>query len=433
MRILGIGDYACLGSVYLRMMEAGHEVKAHVSADVSKDTLSGLVPRVEDWSTELAWVRAAGREGLIVFESAQSGVTQDALRAEGFNVVGGSAFGDRLESDRAFGQGIMRDVGLQTAASHRFTSFQAGIDFVRQARKRYVYKPCGNLAYAMESYVGQMDGGEDLITILEMQAERWAHQHTFDFILMEHVAGVEVGVGAYFNGEVFLKPACIDWEHKRFFAGDIGELTGEMGTLVSFEGANTIFESTLARIAPLLARSGYCGYININTIANEDGIWPLELTARFGYPGSSILETLQVDEWGALFASLVRRDADTLRTRPGYAVGVVLTVPPFPYDETTPPSPRGLPILFRSELTAQERRNLHFSEVAFKNGRLVTAGVTGQVMVVTGTGGTAQIAKAQAYALAGKVVVPHMRYRLDIADSFIAGNGERLRQLGLLP
>ena len=433
MRILGIGDYGCLGSVYLRLMEGGHAVKIHVAADVSKDTLAGLIPRTDDWVSELAWVRAAGSEGIIVFESAQSGATQDALRADGYNVIGGSAFGDRLEMERAFGQEVMRDAGMHIAAVHHFTDFSTAIDFVRRTPARYVYKPNGNFAYAMESYIGQLDDGSDLLTVLAMQAARWAGQQTLDFILMDHINGVEVGVGAYFNGEEFLTPACIDWEHKRFFAGDMGELTGEMGTLVSYEGADVLFNATLAKVAPLLAQSGYCGYINVNTIVNEAGIWPLEFTARFGYPGSAILETLQAESWDVLFARMIARDSTTLKTNPGYAVGVVLTVPPFPYDQTVPPSPRGLPIHFRDGLTDEDHRNLHFSEVALKDGRLVTAGVTGQVMVVTGIGASAAIAKQQAYRLAAQVVVPNLRYRLDIADRFIAQDHARLRALGLLP
>ena len=430
MRFLGIGETNELGDMYLRLKNRGHDVRVHMSDGDSEGVMDGMLHFTSDWRDELEWVRAADNDGIIVFETASDGILQDELRMQGYNVIGGSALGDRLESDRAYGQKALRDHGIQIAVTHEFDDFADAMDFVRKTRRRYVLKLNGTVWPSISTYTGQLDSGEDMLAVLRATKQRWREGAMVSFVLMEHLSGVEVGVGAFFNGQEFLRPANLDWEHKRFFPGDVGELTGEMGTVVTYRGAEKLFDATLGRMDSLLRSSGYCGYVNLNTIVNADGVWPLEFTCRFGYPGFPILDSLQLDRWDELFARMLSRGSATIRTSGGFSVGVVITVPPFPYQAGYEGLGKGMPICFSEELTGEERDALHYGEVRLCDGQLETAGMIGYIAVVTGIGGTIEDARKNAYRVVKKIVVPNSRYRDDIGEKLMREDFESLRELG---
>jgi phosphoribosylamine--glycine ligase len=430
MRILGIGHGNDLASMYLGLQRRGHAVRVHVADPQAQVVHAGLLAFTPDWQRELGWVREAGEDGLLLFESADMGPLQDALRAEGFRVIGGCALGDRLEADRALGQQVLRDAGLRTAATHAFDDWRTAADFVRARGGRWVLKFNGAGAERQRNLVGQMDDGSDVLAVLELAAARAPAGERPDFVLMAHVAGVEVGVGAFFDGHRFLHPAVIDFEHKHLFPGELGELTGEMGTVLSYRGSEALFDAVLAPLAPLLAEGGYVGYLNVNLIANADGLWPLEFTSRFGYPGYAICEALHAEPWEAIFARVLRGQGGRCATRSGWACGIVLTVPPFPWRHPDPQLARGLPVCLREGLADAQRERLQFAEVALEAGRLVTSGPCGYVGVATGTGAGIAAAQAQARRLAQAVVVPNLRWRHDIGDRLLHGELARLQALG---
>src|SRR5215208_3831577 len=323
MRFLGGGGACELGALYMRLLEEGHDVKVFIQDKACHGTLAGIVERVADWRSELSWV---GKDGIVVFENVADmrGSLQDQLRVEGYRVIGGSAFGDRLENDRGFAQRVLHDLGVSVCNTHEFSDTRAAIAFLK-------HHPSHDVRGILEKLPSMLSDTS--------------------FVLMEHVEGIEMGVGAYFNGEEFLTPACLDWEHKRFFPRDLGELTPEMGTVVTYDRTDHFFELTLKKIEPLLRRNKYCGYINLNTMVNDKGIWPLEFTCRFGYPGFAILDPLQKIGWGALFEAMVSRSSITLATAPGFAVGLVLTTPPFPYERSQVTELVGLPVFFDGPVT----------------------------------------------------------------------------------
>lgn len=420
MRVLGVGDCIELGDLYLELMSKGHEVRVFAGDERHKGTFAGIIEPAADWRPELAWV---GRDGIIVFETVGQGDVQDELRAEGYQVIGGSAFGDRLENDREFGQTLLREAGLATADSRAFDDPRGAAEWVMRNPGRYVAKYDNS---AFPTFIGQHSAGDDLCFHLRNAPEGRV-------LIMDAIDGVEVGVGAYFDGATFLEPACIDFEHKRFFPGELGEMTGEMGTLASYRGSERLFRATLAKFTPSLAAAGHVGYVNLNLIVNEAGIWPLEFTCRFGYPGFAVLAPLQCDGWADLLTRMLRGKSERFITLPGWSIAVVLTIPPFPAEGSAGDSTSGDPPIFYSVApTSEEALHYRFMDVRKEGGQLFARRRTGYVMVVTGTGDTVEGAQAAAYARAHNVIISDIRWRNDIGDRFLDRDRARLIELGWL-
>jgi phosphoribosylamine--glycine ligase len=127
---------------------------------------------------------------------------------------------------------------------------------------------------------------------------------------------------------------------------------------------------------------------------------------------------------------MVGQERRELNTIAGFSAGVVLTVPPFPYSYGYTELSKGLPILLHSSLTDENLSRLHLAEVAMQGTQLVTSGCSGYVGVATGIGSTVDQARASAYELARKVVVPNLRYRVDIGERVARHELARLKSLG---
>jgi phosphoribosylamine--glycine ligase len=130
---------------------------------------------------------------------------------------------------------------------------------------------------------------------------------------------------------------------------------------------------------------------------------------------------------------MVTKDSLVFETNPGFAVGVVLTVPPFPQSDDYSEVSKGLPVLFRQPLTADDRSHFHLSEVEKIDGQLVTTGGTGSLMAVTGTGNTVESARDAAYQRCRNTVLPNLRYRTDIGSRFIERDRALMQEWGVWP
>ena len=117
---------------------------------------------------------------------------------------------------------------------------------------------------------------------------------------------------------------------------------------------------------------------------------------------------------------------------PGWSVGICLTVPPFPAETPDADPAADPPVFFHEPPWGDEAAHYHYADMRQENGQLFARRRTGYAMVVTGTGSTVSVAQDAAVTRARNVVIPDMRWRGDIGDRFLDGEGERLRILGWL-
>jgi phosphoribosylamine---glycine ligase len=423
-RFLFVSLSGLIGDIAWQVVKEGHEVRYWIGAEDERDIADGFVPKVDDWEAHLEWA------DVVVFDDTLGqGARAEALRRQGKAVVGGSEYTDRLEDDRSFGQEELKKAGVNIIPYREFTDFDEAIEFVRANPTRYVIKPSGEAQNVKRRlFVGEEDDGHDVVGVLEAYKKALAAQIPV-FQLQRRVTGVEVAVGAFFNGKRFVTPININFEHKKLFPQNLGPSTGEMGTSMFWTEPNRLFFQTLGKMEPMLAREGYVGYVDLNCIVNSNGIYPLEFTARFGYPTIFIQQEGMTTPIGQLLAELAVGEEVKLKTRSGYQVGVRVIVPPYPFDDpgTFESLSKDAVIYFKRPSTD----GIHIEDAKLVNGQWLVAGTSGVVLTVVGTGSTMKAAQQQAYSRVRNILIPNMYYRDDIGDRW-GEDADRLFSWGYL-
>ena len=420
MRILFVSNDFAGASLARRLVLEGHEVRAFVADPTCERVMLGLIPRLPSLDAGLDWI---GLDGLAVVDDTGFGEWQDAARADGYAVVGGSALGDRLENDRAWAMDTLSSFGIPILPTLRFSNCSQASDHIRENPSAWAVK-FDHHAPKAATFIGTLPCGSDAADFLNLCTGRCnSSGNHCGTILQKHTTGVEIGVGRYFNGHDWLGPLELNIEHKRFFPGDLGPNTFEMGTLMWYENDHSLFQQVLAPLASLLVEAGFRGDVDVNCIVNETGVFPLEVTARFGWPATQAQMALHRSPWGEFLNATARGRSFDLDYRPGYALALFIAVPPFPFScpsDARGSSFRGMPVRFRRSLTSQEISHVHYESIEFRtNGEAhipILCDDSGYALHVTGHGPTIAAARQQTYDLARLVAVPGAYYRTDIGE-----------------
>ncbi|MBI3290695.1 phosphoribosylamine--glycine ligase [Candidatus Falkowbacteria bacterium] len=416
---------ALISDIAWQVIKEGHEAKYFIENKLEKDIADGFIPKTEDWEKDLDWA------DVIVFDDVLGqGAKAEKLRKSGKMVLGGTAYTDQLEDDRSFGQEELKKYGIPIIPYQNFTSFDEAIEYIKKNPGKYVVKPSGEAQnIKLFLFVGEEEDGKDCIQVLEAY-KKIAKGKIKEFQLQKKVSGVEVAVGAFFNGKEFVYPINVNFEHKKLFPGNIGPSTGEMGTSMFWSMPNKIFNNTLKKIEGKLAEEGYVGYIDLNCIVNNNGIYPLEFTARFGYPTISIQQDGIMMPISDFLYGLAAGTLSKFKAKSGFQIGVRIVAPPFPYGsdmEIVAKHYRQAVVLFKKP----SLDGVHIEDIRLVDGEWVLTGTSGVSLIIVGTGQTMKQAQNQVYNRIKNIMIPDMYYRDDIGDRWFE-DSDKLHNWGYL-
>jgi len=223
MKFLFVTYEALSADLAWQLKKEDHDVKFYCHDLPEKDVGNGFFEKVEEWEPFKDWA------DVIILDDIDFGSKGEQLRAEGKRVIGGSTYTDRLELDREFGQAELKAAGVNILPSSNFNSFDEAIVYVKANPDRYVIKPSGQAQNEKELlFIGQEEDGKDVVQVLEHYKSNWSKKIK-EFQVQKFAEGVEVAVGAFFNGRDFVLPINVNFEHKRLFPLELGPSTGEMG------------------------------------------------------------------------------------------------------------------------------------------------------------------------------------------------------------
>lgn len=261
--------------VYLLQLE-GHEVDMFVNNLQAMRIGVGLVDMKElDKDVDF------DKYDFIIVDDVYFGDYASELRKKGKIVVGGSVDTDAWENNRFVGMEIMKRCEIEVPETKEFDSYKEAFEFAKNSDKLYVIKHSGKEGLVKGKTIVPVSREEMLYFLRRLE-----DVNGLRFVFQEKIDGVEIAMGAWFNGSEFVGDLNYNLEHKRMFDGDMGALCGESGTVsVMSEDWGLFYDKGLGKCKRFLELAKYVGYIDLNCILTEDGkLYGLEFTCRPGWP-----------------------------------------------------------------------------------------------------------------------------------------------------
>ena len=402
----------------LRSADAGHAVKLFIrpSNGERDKTGDGLVEKVPEWEKWAQWA------DLIIPTMNTFYLDRfDALRKYGYPIFGPSKESARLEIERSFGMEAFRKHGIEVPPYKMFRTLDDAERYCWKADKRLVFKTLGSEEDKSLSYVGKDPA--DMINMIRSWKKR-GMKLKGSCMLQDFISGIEFGVSAWMGKDGFLKPRGENIEHKKLMSGEYGPATGEMGTVMWYANRSKISKQVLDPLEGYLKSLGHLGDMDVNCIVDEKGkAWPLEFTARLGWPAFWIMTSQHAEPCQWMLDALNGRD--TLKVSEEIFTGLLMCQPRFPNKGGRKDEFTGIPI---QGITQENWSDIHLigamagKGVKMEKDKPLEADsfltTSEYVLCASASGDTVKKSRKAAYKVIEQVSVPNALVRDDVGEEF---------------
>lgn len=288
--------------------------------------------------------RAKFKDAYWIFDGNHNSDIGEMLRREGYKVLGGDEFSDKMEHDRQFAIDIIHKAGIDTPATFEFSDKQAGIDFLEANEDTaFVFKPDEPDSEAWITTVPDSDNPREANEEIRLLLEASSDGHG-DYILQELKQGTEINVECFvYRGKPFFAHA--NFESKRKLNHDFGVLVGcsqDIEHPIALD--SKILRETVHKLLKLPEYASFTGFVDGNFIVADNKYWYLESCQRFGYNAHpNLFLTLAISPVSEILAAWLDKDIyDFYRHfRQGFGASISLYI-----DAPV----QGLPLLIPEEL-----------------------------------------------------------------------------------
>ena len=425
MNILIIDPDKCGLDFALRCAAADHKVRLFIWSKKPTKLGQGFaeIEIVPDWRPHMGWAK----DGLILLTSNSRYLWElDRFRTDfGYsNIFAPTVASARLEIQRSAGMEAMQAVGIDVPPYDTFDSLEAAEAFARKSDRAWVFKPMGDEEDKALTFVSHDPA--DLVGWLQRQM-RLGKKLKGKCMLQEKVDRLaEIGVSGWMGPDGFLPgrfQTC--HEHKPLMNDDVGCATGEQGTITQYCETDKLADEMLLPMEPILRTLGHRGDFAVGAMVDKSGkAWPLEFTARLGYPAFWIQEASHRGDPAKWMSDLLKGN-DSLRVSYDVGIGVVMAQPQYPFDTASADQVEGVPIAGAEEVWD----DIHLVEAmkgkgpVMEDGKVVerpTIETAGEyVLVATAVGKTVAAARKKVYATVAAIHYPDRMYRTDIGCKVI--------------